>query len=520
MPKKAKKGGGGKSGGRSEFLQQRAQAEEEMAKKREETLTQFLKDKLEKEEKNTAENLRKLNESWRAILRQTRDPELRQEITIFSRTFERQLEGLDSVIKDLACDLQEKERRSAQERRVHLQRLEQLCALHEKRMVFVQQHWESSMQQLSSRFKSEGKQMLAHSQQQRADVEDAALTVEQQHREVMEEILRLYGDAIAAYQSTVEERVSHRTSSPTSLSQIRDRSPDQVSDICLLSLPPTVQDGKETLKETLKEKETLGEERLEIQEALQFCHNKKERVGNLVVREQLYFQILAEKMKEVKGLQDSVFQLRVKLNSSQTENQAEEKELMASSNEVDKKTDQLRQRLDQGRSAARKQLIHLTVHSSNATKKLHAVIAKGERVLRVAEMCRKLERKHEKLLTSSSSSPAENHRSVTEEEEPAKESSEFPQLQQLTQRFSLALLVRLALRKQMEDLSRQNQQLRLQLRQQVDDMSVGNHALHARHAPITISQAPTTTVPTGTSRRRHITKAIQVVKHSASPKTS
>ncbi|XP_071329216.1 dynein regulatory complex subunit 2 isoform X2 [Trachinotus anak] len=485
MPKKAKKGGGGKSGGRSEFLQQRAQAEEEMAKKREETLTQFLKDKLEKEEKNTAENLRKLNESWRAILRQTRDPELRQEITIFSRTFERQLEGLDSVIKDLACDLQEKERRSAQERRVHLQRLEQLCALHEKRMVFVQQHWESSMQQLSSRFKSEGKQMLAHSQQQRADVEDAALTVEQQHREVMEEILRLYGDAIAAYQSTVEER-----------------------------------DGKETLKETLKEKETLGEERLEIQEALQFCHNKKERVGNLVVREQLYFQILAEKMKEVKGLQDSVFQLRVKLNSSQTENQAEEKELMASSNEVDKKTDQLRQRLDQGRSAARKQLIHLTVHSSNATKKLHAVIAKGERVLRVAEMCRKLERKHEKLLTSSSSSPAENHRSVTEEEEPAKESSEFPQLQQLTQRFSLALLVRLALRKQMEDLSRQNQQLRLQLRQQVDDMSVGNHALHARHAPITISQAPTTTVPTGTSRRRHITKAIQVVKHSASPKTS
>uniref|UniRef100_A0A665W9A0 Dynein regulatory complex subunit 2 n=1 Tax=Echeneis naucrates TaxID=173247 RepID=A0A665W9A0_ECHNA len=98
MPKKAKKGGG-----RMEFLQQRAQAEEEMAKKREETLAQFLKDKLEKEEKNTAGNLRKLNDGWRGILRQTRDLELRQEISIFSQTFERQLDGLDNVIKVSHC---------------------------------------------------------------------------------------------------------------------------------------------------------------------------------------------------------------------------------------------------------------------------------------------------------------------------------------------------------------------------------------------------------------------------------
>lgn len=141
-------------------------------------------DKLEKEEKNTAENLRKLNEGWRAILRQTRDPELRQEITTSGQTFERQLENLDSIIKvsslfftltitswhlvnnflfvfvvavvqDLLRDLQEKERQSACERRVHLQRLECLWALHERHMTFVQQHWEQGMQQLSSRFNSE-----------------------------------------------------------------------------------------------------------------------------------------------------------------------------------------------------------------------------------------------------------------------------------------------------------------------------------------------------------------------------
>uniref|UniRef100_A0A7N8XWG5 Dynein regulatory complex subunit 2 n=1 Tax=Mastacembelus armatus TaxID=205130 RepID=A0A7N8XWG5_9TELE len=104
MPKKAKKGGGGKGGGKTEeerlvYLQQRAQAEEEMAKKKEEILTLFLKDKLQKEQKNTALNQLKLNEGWRTILRQTRAAELRKDISVVSQTFERQLDGLCSVVK-------------------------------------------------------------------------------------------------------------------------------------------------------------------------------------------------------------------------------------------------------------------------------------------------------------------------------------------------------------------------------------------------------------------------------------
>lgn len=56
-------------------------------------------DKLQKEEKNTAVNLLKLNEGWRSILRQTRAAELRKDVTVLSQTFERHLDGLDSIIK-------------------------------------------------------------------------------------------------------------------------------------------------------------------------------------------------------------------------------------------------------------------------------------------------------------------------------------------------------------------------------------------------------------------------------------
>lgn len=56
-------------------------------------------------------------------------------------------------------------------------------------------------------------QMLGHSQQQRADLEDATFTVELQHKEVMDEMHRLYSESIASYQGAYEYRVSHRTRS-------------------------------------------------------------------------------------------------------------------------------------------------------------------------------------------------------------------------------------------------------------------------------------------------------------------
>lgn len=56
-------------------------------------------DKLQREERNTAVNLMKLNEGWRSILRQTRTTELREDITVLSQTFERRLDALDSIIK-------------------------------------------------------------------------------------------------------------------------------------------------------------------------------------------------------------------------------------------------------------------------------------------------------------------------------------------------------------------------------------------------------------------------------------
>ncbi|XP_044022644.1 dynein regulatory complex subunit 2 [Siniperca chuatsi] len=477
MPKKAKKGGGGKGGGKTEeerllYLQQRAQAEEEMAKKKEEILALFLKDKLQKEQKNTAVNLLKLNDSWRAILRQTRAAELRKDITVLSQTFERHLDGLDSVIQNLQRDLQEAERQSARVRRLHLQHMESLWAHQDKRLKFVQQHWEECLQHLSSRFSSERKQLLAHTQRQRADLEDATFTVEQQHEVMMTEIHRLYEESIALYESAHEER---------------------------------------KVGLVLEDTEKMKEMSLQKQEALELCGRETQVLSTLLSTHRRFIQMTDADMKKVKRLQDIVIQLREKMNSSETQNQSVQQDLTAARNQVNQRTRKLRDQLTQAHTAARKQLTDLTVQSNNAAKKLQAVIAKGERVLRVAEMCRKLESEQKEV--SSTLFPAEELRQerTGPEEEPTKEP---PELQRVTWCVSAAVLQREALKKHKDDLSRENQQLRLLLRQHLDAMTVSGDALDGRHALLTVHQAPTAAAPRDPDRRHTVIEAVHAVRHS------
>lgn len=59
----------------------------------------FRQDKLQKEERNSVINLHKLTQQWRAVMRQARAAELRNDIAILSQTFERVLDRKDSVIK-------------------------------------------------------------------------------------------------------------------------------------------------------------------------------------------------------------------------------------------------------------------------------------------------------------------------------------------------------------------------------------------------------------------------------------
>ncbi|XP_041669383.1 dynein regulatory complex subunit 2 [Cheilinus undulatus] len=471
MPKKSKKGGGGKTEGeRMLFMQQRAQAEEEMARKKEEMLTQFLRDKLQEDERNTRVNMMKLNEGWRSILRQTRCPELRKQILIMRQTLEREMDQTQDTIKTLAHDLQESERQSAQVRRAHLQQLEYLWAQQEQRLMFLQQQWESSLQKLRSSFTSDRKEMTGGFETRRSELEDAMVTLQKQHDDAMSELHEQFSTSRKSLQSSLEARKS----------QILHRS--------LLKL----------------EEETKRRQRAE-----EVYREEVSKVEQLELEIQGYVHSEEKSRKEEERLQDLVTQLEVKLLQSKAEQEAADQDLLATADQMNRSIGRLRNQLIQSQKDHRRMLTDLTIKSNNTTKELKAIIAKGEKVARAGEMCRKLESQVLTLLP-----PLLPEEEQGQEVEAEDLDQDVLDLRLLNRRINGALLQRDALKKHKQDLRRENQQLRLLLRQHLDSMAVRERHLDPRHALLNVNPAPTATALSDTNRRHTVIEAVHVIKHS------
>ncbi|XP_031600654.2 dynein regulatory complex subunit 2 [Oreochromis aureus] len=444
MPKKMKKSVGKSDEERQVHLQQRAQAEEELKKKKEETLGLFLKDKLQKEQRNTAVNLLKLHDGWRAILRQTRDAELRHDIIVLQQTFERTLDDLDSIIQKLVGDVQETERQEAHMQRCHLHHMEALWALQAARLQGLQQQWERALEDVSASVSSQRQLMFEQSQQQEFQLQELMLRAELHNTDAMNDIRMLLEDTLAMYTCSLEEQVA----------ALEGR--EEVSDATQASLEHL---QKSIVKVTQLEK--------------LLADNQKK---------------ISEDLKTTKKLEDGVRRLREKMISSKAENSSMEEDLTAAINELNCRSHALRDHLTQSHMAARKRLTELTVQGDAAAKNLQAIVTKGERVLRAVDICHRLETQHDTLLTSSSRRTDECRQDM-----PAKDICRFLELQQLRQSRSSAVMQHEALRKHSEELRRENEQLQLLLHQ---------HEHHAHSPPLHVARAPTATSTTPAARGR------------------
>ncbi|XP_059103458.1 dynein regulatory complex subunit 2 isoform X2 [Peromyscus eremicus] len=182
MPKKGKKSKAPLSDEEQLLLfQQRLLAEEEAAKKKERLLTQFLKDKLAKEEHNSALNLNKINTQWRTVLREVKTRELHKDIEILSQTFERVVDCKDSVIKSLAKDLTEAEEQYAHALRSHLHNVDQLLTLQRRRLSLLEENYNMELEVLTKEFETERKTIIDQHEKEIHYLQDVFMAMEQNY---------------------------------------------------------------------------------------------------------------------------------------------------------------------------------------------------------------------------------------------------------------------------------------------------------------------------------------------------
>lgn len=499
MGPKKKGGKGGKLAKMTEeqrliYMEQKLLEEEEARKQKEDMMSQFLKDKLAKEEKSVKFNLSKLQNQWRVIMRESKSIELRKNIEILSQTFERIVDRKDAILKSLVKDLDEAEEQYQMSLRSHLQNLHKLIDFQGNRLVKADEEYEEELDSLKDEF----------------DTERARIITE--HRQESEEIM----DIIFAMEQEFEESEAEARSEFTSLrDEIKNKNLEDKHAL-RIQLEGQVEDLWKQFQAALKSYNESTEERKVAFETLKSKDIKSA-------------QEIEQQMRKLQRIQDKIAQLKAKMSQNSRECEERNRILKEEREAIAVCFHQLKDQMNKFREQERSRLTTMTLQSNAAIKELKRKKETGERILKLAEMCRKAETEEEKVLPFYASSLDEvDQRELFEvnQEKPseplAELISEYASLENFWKRYNKVLLDKLALDKENSALLTENNQLRSVLKQYLDGISV-NEEILSQTNPLFIVNNKTNvklSVPINDPRiesgkpQHTVVEAAHVVKHT------
>ncbi|XP_068121297.1 dynein regulatory complex subunit 2 [Hyperolius riggenbachi] len=445
------------------YMQQKMLAEEEQNKKKEDLLMQYLKEKLTKEEQSSTINLNKLNVQWRAVLREVKAKELRKDIEILSQTFERVVDCKNNVIKSLIKDIDEAEDQYTHALRSHLLNIDQLLDLQRERLDLLQEEYQQELDVVQKEFDTERKMIIEQKDKEMQYLQNVILAMEQNTQESESE-------AKHEFQSMRDD--------------IKNKSLEEKHSLRVV-LEATVEDLWKQVQHAQKNYLNATEDRKIAFEALKAKDDKS--------AEEIAYQ-----MKKLQKIQDSINTLRNKISAHARESEDQNQRLRKDKEVVHKQFQKLKHQMNQARTAEHGRLTMLTVQSNSALKQLQSIIDKGEQILRLAEMCRKLETEEEKVLPFYTSSLSEAEKGEAEKasmEKPSEQLAllmqDYTALDQFWKRYNKVLLERWALEHEKTVLSQDNQKFRLLLKQYLDGISVSDEVLSQQNPLLILNNRST-----------------------------
>ncbi|XP_013416544.1 coiled-coil domain-containing protein 65 [Lingula anatina] len=431
------------------YMETQRLAEEEMRKKKEDMLTQFLKDKLSKEERASKFNLYKLNHQWRNIMREAKSKELKKDIEILSQTFERIVDRKESVIKSLAKDLLEAEEQYAMALRSHLQNVDNLIALQNQRLDTLKLEYEEELEMLKKEFDTERALMIEQHLQEMNDLADIMFAMEQNFNE-------RENDAKSDFQSLRDE--------------IKNKNLEEKHAL-RVNLEGKVEGLWKDFENSLQTYSSTTEER---RKAFEDLKTKDEKSASEIETQ----------MRKLQRIADHISQLKAKMAQNAKENEERNRHLKEEREVMVAHFRELKSQMNKLRDLERERLTKLTLESNASIKELKRVSEKGERILKLAEMSRKCETEEEKVLPfyASSLTQEEQEDVAAAVAEPPSERlasvmHEYAALENFWKRYNKVLLDKCALDKEKHTLVDENQKLRMLLKQYLDGISVNDEIL-------------------------------------------
>eukprot|EP00051_Salpingoeca_urceolata_P005721 m.76460 g.76460 ORF g.76460 m.76460 type:complete len:517 (+) comp14511_c1_seq3:33-1583(+) len=467
------------------YMEQQAQQAAEASKKKIELATAYLKEKLAQEEANARINLRKLNAQWVPILRQAKAKELQKEIEILSQTFERVVDRKNAVIENLVQDLKESEQQEAMATRSHLLQTDKLIDFQHATIEQLHGEFNGELRELQDEFMKERDGVIAQHEREMNDIKDILFAMkmlfEDQENELVQEFSSRRDDLRT-------QNLEARSTLKASLEHIINELWEQF------------QQAQQQYEQGTAEKR--GEfERL----------RDKDRQSAITIEQQ---------MRKLQRINDQMQACKQHLATTQRDTEEANKALKQEKSDVLMHFQQLKTQMARSRERERESLKRLTVVSRSTAAKLEERVARAEKLLKTAEMCRKLETEEEKVLPfyADSVTTEEVEDLTGEAATPAPEALPAPTqpfataytpdnrpveehavLDGFWKRYNKALLDKLAVEREQAALEAENEQLRSVLKQYLDGISVGEDTLQQANTLLVVTQSMAS-VPVGDSR--------------------
>nr|KAF6494067.1 coiled-coil domain containing 65 [Rousettus aegyptiacus] len=189
-------------------------------------------------------------------------------------------------------------------------------------------------------------------------------------------------------------------------------------------------------------------------------------------------------MKKIQRLQDSIIILKGKIMVHSRESEEQNQYIRDDKELVHVQLRKLKAQRTQAREISQENLVKLTLESNATIKALRKIVDKGEKILKLAEICRKFETEEEKVLPfySSTLTPEEQEEieDITSEEfteELAKVIADYTGLENFWKRYNKVKLEQLSLQHRRAQLLEINRKLREMLKQYLDGISVSDEVL-------------------------------------------
>jgi len=420
-----------------------------LKRKKEELINELLKEKLAKEEKNTKNNLNKINYQWRSIMRDAKAKELLKDIEIMSQTFERIIDRKDSVIKALVKDLQEAEEQYSMAMRSNFQNIDNLIDIHTEELNSTKKKFQDMLEIIKLEFDKEKE------------------FIKERHTQEMNELTTI----IYGMEKTFLDQENEANIDFLSLR-------DEITNRNLEEL--------QQLKTSLETKisETYQQHKNTINNYNEMNHDRENQFEQLKKKDEASAKEIDKNMRNIQLLSDNINALKAKISHNAKEAQESNNATKENRDLMNVHFHDLKSQMKQMQDIMKKKLTKLTIQSNASIECLKKKEEVVKQILRLAEMCRKLETEEEKILPFYASSLSQEEEEEIQQalyEKPGNELADvmkdYLSLENFWKRYNKVLLDKASLDKEKQMLSTENAQLRLLLKQYLDGISVNDEVL-------------------------------------------